>query len=200
MARNPEATRRRLFEAAAREFAQHGIAGARIDRIARAAHANKQLIYAYFGSKQDLFDQVVTEHVARFVRDVHFDAERLPDFAGGAYDFFTANPDLTRLGAWHSLEPADGSRRIPAIAETIGRHARAIRAAQEAGRVDATVAPEELLALIIAITRTWAAGLPEFRLTPEQERRRRVRRRRAVVESTRRLVEPQGPARRTPKA
>ena len=32
--RDPEATRARIFEAAVAEFARHGIAGARIDRIA----------------------------------------------------------------------------------------------------------------------------------------------------------------------
>jgi len=190
MPRDPEATRRRIFDAAAAEFARHGIAGARIDRIARHAGANKQLIYAYFGSKQDLFDRVVTENVSRFLQEVHFDAERLPDFAGEAYDFFTAHPDNVRLGQWHSLEPAGEARRIPAIEETIDRHVQAIRAAQAEGRVDGTFAADELLALIVSLTRTWAAGTPEFRHSPAQERRRRARRRRAVVEGTRRLVEP----------
>jgi AcrR family transcriptional regulator len=190
MARNPQVTKRRIFDAAVAEFARHGIAGARIDRIARAARANKQLIYAYFGNKQDLFDQVVSEQVARYVEEVHFDAERLSDFAGEAYDFFTAHPDVVRLGQWHALEPADGTHPIPAIEEMIQSHVRAIREAQKAGRVDAAFPPEELLALIVSIARTWAAGTPEFRLPQEQERRRRLPRRRAVVEITRRLVEP----------
>jgi Tetracyclin repressor-like, C-terminal domain len=72
----------------------------------------------------------------------------------------------------------------------IQSHARAIRGAQQAGRVDDTFSPDELLALIVSIARTWAAGTPEFRLSPEQERRRRRARRSAVVEITRRLVEP----------
>jgi AcrR family transcriptional regulator len=190
MARDPAATKRRIFEAAVAEFARHGIAGARIDRIARAARANKQLIYAYFGNKQELFDQVVTEQVCLYLQEVHFDVERLPEYAGEAYDFFTAHPDAVRLGEWHSLEPADGPRPIPAIAETIDRHVRAIRAAQQEGRVDDTFAADELLALIVSITRTWAAGTPEFRHSPRQERRRVLPRRRAVVELTRRLVEP----------
>jgi AcrR family transcriptional regulator len=190
---------RRLFDAAVREFAQHGIAGARIDRIARIAQANKQLIYAYFGSKQDLFDQVVTAQVARFLREVHFDADRLPEFAGEAYDFFTDHPDVVRLGEWHSLEPANGPRPIPAIEQTIDSHVRAIRAAQADGLVDGTFAAEELLAMIVSLTRTWAAGTPEFRHTPKQEQRRRARRRRAVVESTRRLVEPQRRPGRRPR-
>jgi AcrR family transcriptional regulator len=193
MARNPEVTKRRIFDAAVAEFARHGIAGARIDRIAEAARANKQLIYAYFGNKQDLFDQVVTEQVCRYVQEVRFDPDRLPEFAGEAYDFFTANPEVVRLGQWHSLEPADGSRPIPAIEETIDRHVHAIRAAQADGRVSDAFAADELLALIVAIARTWAAGTPEFRLSPEQERRHRLRRRRAVVDTTRRLVEPRRP-------
>jgi AcrR family transcriptional regulator len=190
VARNPEVTKRRIFDAAVAEFARHGIAGARIDRIARAARANKQLIYAYFGNKQELFERVLAEEVFRFHQEVHFDAERLPDFAGEAYDFFTAHPDVVRLGEWHSLDPPDGSRRLPAIEEAIGDHVRAIRAAQEAGCVNGEIAADELLALIVSISRTWAAGTPEFRLSPEQERRRRLRRRRAVVEVTSRLVEP----------
>jgi hypothetical protein len=43
-ARDPEATKARIFAAATVEFAAYGIAGA---RIARNAQANKQLIYAY---------------------------------------------------------------------------------------------------------------------------------------------------------
>ena len=48
-------TRRRLLEAAITEFSCYGIAGARVDRIASTAKANKQAIYAYFGSKEALF-------------------------------------------------------------------------------------------------------------------------------------------------
>ncbi|MDN3247398.1 helix-turn-helix domain-containing protein, partial [Streptomyces sp. ZSW22] len=57
-ARDPEATKARIFEAAVAEFARHGIAGARIDRIAAEAKANKQLIYAYYGNKAELFASV----------------------------------------------------------------------------------------------------------------------------------------------
>ena len=56
--RDAEATRQRLITAARAEFAEHGIAGARWDRIAAAANANKAQIYHYFGSKDRLFDAV----------------------------------------------------------------------------------------------------------------------------------------------
>jgi AcrR family transcriptional regulator len=54
-ARNPERTRGRILEAATGEFARYGLGGARVDRIARRAGANKRMLYYYFGGKEDLF-------------------------------------------------------------------------------------------------------------------------------------------------
>ena len=48
MARNARDTKRRILAAATEEFTEHGIAGARVDRIAVAAHSNKAMLYAYF--------------------------------------------------------------------------------------------------------------------------------------------------------
>src|SRR5262249_15209214 len=53
-----EATRQRILEAAKREFAQYGLSGARINRIAANAHASKERLYAYFPSKEALFAAV----------------------------------------------------------------------------------------------------------------------------------------------
>jgi len=53
--RDPERTRRRILEAATADFARYGLGGARIDRIARRAGANKRMLYYYFGAKEQLF-------------------------------------------------------------------------------------------------------------------------------------------------
>ena len=53
--RDPQRTRRRILEAATVEFARYGLGGARIDRIARRAGANKRMLYYYFGDKDGLF-------------------------------------------------------------------------------------------------------------------------------------------------
>ena len=189
--RNPEETKRRIFAAAIEEFAGHGIAGARIDRVAERACANKQLIYAYFGSKQDLFDQVIGDQVTRFHEEVHLDPGDIPAFAGAAFDFFTDNPAIVRLGSWHSLEPAESTRCIESIERSIAERVSALRGARAAGRIDATFSAEELLVMIYALARAWVATIPEFELGEAEERASRPRRRRAVVEATRRLVAPQ---------
>ena len=48
-----------ILTAARAEFAQYGLAGARIDRIARSASASKERLYAHFGDKETLFRDVV---------------------------------------------------------------------------------------------------------------------------------------------
>jgi AcrR family transcriptional regulator len=185
MARDPEATRRRIFAAAIDEFARHGIAGARIDRIADRAGANKQLIYAHFGSKQELFDRVISDQVARFHEEVHLDPNDVPAFAGEAFDFFTENPDVVRLGMWHSLEPAQAGQPVEAIERSIKQRIRVLRKARSEGRIDAVIPPAELLVMIYALARAWVATLPEYKAMSTGAR---MRHRRALVEATRRLV------------
>lgn len=58
-ARDPDANRARILEAATAEFARHGLGGARVDRIAAAAGANKRMLYYYFGNKEALFTAVL---------------------------------------------------------------------------------------------------------------------------------------------
>src|SRR5258708_10569642 len=49
----------RILEAAKQEFAAHGIAGARVDRIAANAGANKRMLYYHVGNKEDLYLEVL---------------------------------------------------------------------------------------------------------------------------------------------
>jgi AcrR family transcriptional regulator len=49
------ATRQRILDAALAEFAEKGLAGSRVDEIALRAGANKRMLYAHFGSKEELW-------------------------------------------------------------------------------------------------------------------------------------------------
>src|SRR3954468_10039131 len=91
------ATKARLLDAAFKEFAQHGLAGARVDRIAEAAQANKGLIYVYYGSKEQLFDTVLTQRVGALFDAVPFTTADLPGFAGALFDYLLTSPKLLRL-------------------------------------------------------------------------------------------------------
>jgi len=54
-------SRDRVFAAAAAEFAARGYAGANMDRIARAAHLNKAMIYYHFKSKAALYREILRD-------------------------------------------------------------------------------------------------------------------------------------------
>jgi AcrR family transcriptional regulator len=190
MARDSDETKRRIFEAATAEFGTHGIAGARIDRIAEAACANKQLIYAYFGSKRELFDAVVSEHLSRLVDTVPFDAANLPEHAGGVFDFMAEHPELARLNSWHRLDPTEDGRRIPALEKTIRTRTAAVARAQKAGIVSDAIPAAELLAMIGSLASLWIVGTPEWSPPGATSPRTLRRHRAAVVEAARRLVAP----------
>ena len=54
-----ELTRQRILEAAETEFAAKGLYGARVDDISDRAQVNKRMIYEYFGSKEQLYTEVL---------------------------------------------------------------------------------------------------------------------------------------------
>ena len=104
MAYDATATRARLLAAAYDEFVRVGFAGARVDRIAAAASANKQAIYAYFGSKEGLFDAVLADRLRVLADVVPFTPDDLPGYTGALFDELTADPGLQRLTQWKMLE------------------------------------------------------------------------------------------------
>ena len=64
-AHDPERTMADILEVATREFAEKGLAGARIDVIAEAMRTSKRMIYYYFGSKEGLYVAVLEEAYRR---------------------------------------------------------------------------------------------------------------------------------------
>src|ERR1700757_2811234 len=94
----------RILEAAKQEFAAHGIAGARVDRIAASAGANKRMLYYHVGNKDDLYLTVLEaayEKIRAEERGLdleHLDPpkaiERLIDFT---WNYFIRNPEFLAL-------------------------------------------------------------------------------------------------------
>jgi len=69
MARDAAATQQRIIDAATDEFAAHGISGARVDEIAAKADVNKRMLYYYFGSKEQLFREILRRKLAERVAE-----------------------------------------------------------------------------------------------------------------------------------
>ena len=160
---NAEASRERILEAALAEFSARGIAGARVDRIAAAARCNKNLIYIYFESKQNLFATVLDKNLAGVYDDVPFTPADLPDYAVRVFDLATARPELIRLVAWYSLEQTSAPF---AARGTRDAKIEALAKAQTSKEVGNAFPPGFLLTAIMALATAWAKSSPFSALDP----------------------------------
>ncbi|WP_419997507.1 TetR family transcriptional regulator [Streptomyces boninensis] len=149
------ATYQRILDAATEEFAQHGIAGARIERIVKAARTNKAQLYAYFGDKERLFDAIFLGSLERITNVVPIDADDLADWAVRLYDEYLRRPDLIRLATWTRLERRPAGHLVETHQHYDDRKLAAIAEAQAAGRVRAGD-PFDIMAMVIAMSMAWS--------------------------------------------
>ncbi|MCZ8321043.1 MAG: TetR/AcrR family transcriptional regulator [Novosphingobium sp.] len=120
--RNAEATRARILATARVEFVTHGLNGARVDRIAEQSGVNKNLIYHYFGSKDDLYLEVLEGIYAGLrarqedesLRDLP-PIEAMRRLVANTFDHFVATPDLIRLMSIENIHYAANLKRSDGI-------------------------------------------------------------------------------------
>lgn len=106
------------------EFAQHGFAGARIDRMAEQADVNKRLIYYYFESKDKLF-LAVLERVYADIRTaeqaLHLDemdpAEAIRQLVSFTWHYYLAHPEFITLLNSENLHQAAHLKQSSRIQE-----------------------------------------------------------------------------------
>ena len=102
-----------ILEVATREFAAHGLAGARIEKIQQQTRTSKRMIYYHFGSKEGLYRAVI-ERAFEMAREVDkdFDPQKgtpeqaLKQIANNAFEAFTQNPSFVRLLTFENLSGA----------------------------------------------------------------------------------------------
>ena len=150
--------RDRIVTAATAEFARFGIAGARIDRIAKAARTSKERVYAYFSSKDALYRFISNQELAAVAEATHMDPSDLPGYAGRVHDYFARHPERFRLMTWGQLElgTAD-SLPDDAVQASARRKIEQLRQAQEAGQLDTAWDPLDILVFVNQIAMSWAA-------------------------------------------
>ena len=123
--RDPAKNQQRILKAATAEFARAGLGGARVDRIAARAGANKRMLYYYYGNKEALFLAVMEasyERIRTAERSLHLaevDPEegirRLIEFT---WAYYLKHPEFLTLLNSENLHKARHIRRsknIPAM-------------------------------------------------------------------------------------
>lgn len=122
--RNPERTRAAILEAARREVAAKGLAGARIDVVARRAGTNKRMIYHYFGDKDALY-LAVLEDAYRHIRNAEHrldlarkqPVEGLRELALFTWHYFLDHPEFLSILATENINQARYLRQSDSIPE-----------------------------------------------------------------------------------
>src|SRR5260370_100524 len=116
--RDPEGLRIRILEAAKQEFAAHGLAGARVDRSAASAGANKRMLYYHVGNKEDLYLEVLEGAYEKIrAEERGLDLEQLdpPEAIARLIDFtwnyFLRNPEFLALLNTENLAQARHLKR-----------------------------------------------------------------------------------------
>ena len=166
--RDPAATRARILKAAAVEFAQHGFAGARGERVAQRARSSERMVYYYFGSKEGLF-RAVLEVAYASLRDaeraVRLDADDPPkaleQFCHFVWRYYADHPGFISLLNTENLHRARHLRKSGRLDELVRPVVRLLAQlladGQARGVFRADVDPVDLYVAI--------AGLGYFRLS-----------------------------------
>jgi AcrR family transcriptional regulator len=102
--RDPARTRSKILDAATVEFARYGLGGARVDRIAERAGANKRMLYYYYGSKEELFLAALEEsyaHIRNAERDLDLEhrdpREALKRLVEFTWKYYLEHPEFMTL-------------------------------------------------------------------------------------------------------
>src|SRR5881296_4290568 len=171
----PEESRAAILQAAIREFAREGVAGARTDAIARAARVNKALLYYYFKDKEALYGAVLDEVFGGLTATVMNVLSRdLPPrkkilaYAGAHFDYVASHPSYPRIGQSEMMRAGRGSAgQLERIAKQyfrplFGKVAEVLRAGQTTGEFR-HVDPLQFIPTMIAVIVFYFTNAPVMR-------------------------------------
>ncbi len=160
--RNAEQTQDAIFAAALAEFTGKGLDGARVDRIAARAGANKRMIYHYFGGKEDLFLAVLERTytaIRSAERKLHLEdldpVAAMRELVAFSFDYFERNPHFIKL---LNNENLHGARHVRSSGEIRDMHsplvsmiAGILERGRKSGAFRADVDPIQLYISIAAL-------------------------------------------------
>jgi AcrR family transcriptional regulator len=163
------ATRQRILDAALAEFALNGLAGARVDEIAARSGANKRMLYAHFGSKEELWLIVLERaYAAKRAEEHAVDVEYLPPAEAMArlvrfnLRYTAAHPEFVALLNQENIHRAAYLQRsadVPAMYSPLVDSLRAVlKRGEAAGIFRRDVDPMQLYVTMLALGHFWVAN------------------------------------------
>lgn len=162
------ATARRILAAAESHFAALGLAGARTEEIATAAHANKAMLYYYFGDKRRLHRAVLENLLRQFRKGVLAPPrkgisprEKLFGYVEAYFDFLASHPNYPRLVQREAMEA--GGKFLGMVRAYFRPLVQALARTVEEGTVAGEfrdVDPNQIALIILGMTTSYFAAAP----------------------------------------
>jgi AcrR family transcriptional regulator len=160
---DPEGMRTRILSAATAEFARHGYGGARIDRIAEVAGANKRMLYYHVGKKEALYLAVLEgayEHIRAAERQLNLEElgpeDAIVKLLTFTWQYYLDNPEFLALLNEENQHRARHIRRSRKIKELhspfVTLIADILRRGGASGRLRKGIDPVQLYISIAALS------------------------------------------------
>ena len=151
-----ENTKERIRAAAMEEFSAQGFAGARVDRIAKTAGVNIRMIYYFFGSKDPLLKDVVSDIFKNRQQAIPTRYDSPEEVLQRYFSGFAGVPGAVRLLVWEALQtPSDAANELSNFEDrraSIKQRVEGIRALQKEGKLNADLDPKLLYLAFVALS------------------------------------------------
>ena len=154
-------TRQQILTAATAEFSKKGLHGARVDEIAKRAEVNKERIYAYFGSKEQLFRETLREAISEIISEEQTlltqlaeDPTRMTEVTLEHYlGFLERHPHFWRLLAWENLSGGAEAEALSGVREQTFKEMRQLyQQRQKLGMFNKSISFEAFIFTLSAVS------------------------------------------------
>jgi TetR/AcrR family transcriptional regulator len=150
-------TEERIRRAALKEFAEKGLSGARVDRIAQEADVNIRMIYYFFGSKEGLLEAVLSEIFNRRKAELPSSYDSVADLLTSYFDGYAEDSQRVRLLQWEALQTPlpEGVAKLTNFKdrrEVVRQRIDAIAELQQRGVVPDRFDPKLLYLMFVALS------------------------------------------------
>ena len=158
---NPELSQSKILASAQALFIEKGFDGTSMSAIAKHSGVTQSMIHHYFGSKEELWQAVkklsYDEYLAHQQTLLDLEEGNITTFTEHSiqsrFQFFQENPQTARLMSWLQIQEDPSGMET---GQEIGRQLLdKIRQAQAEGQLRDDIAPENILAMSIALTTHW---------------------------------------------
>ncbi len=140
-AKQAQDTRAKILKAAIKVFAKQGYASGRIESISKAARSHDRMIYYYFGSKEQLFIEVLETIYTQFneaeskldldLRDPVHGLEQMVEFV---WQYYLDHPEFVTLLSSENLHQGKHAKKSLKLREISGFAISVVQKLLDAGR------------------------------------------------------------------